>query len=135
MRAKPRNRLTQTLIHRRTRAESEELRGAAGVEHAPRLAVRLGRVPYDLAAESGLARDDPREIADQHFLAATEVHRFGAVVALRGGDDSLGRVLDIEELARRRAVAPQRDRGTLRLHRLDELADHRRDDVAGLEIE
>ena len=68
--------------------------------------------------------------------AAAQVDRLARVVALGRQHDALGGVLDVEELARRRAVAPQHDLARRRARaRVDELADHRRDDVRRLQVE
>ena len=50
----------------------------------PRLAVRHGRVPDDLALEPGHVGDELGEFADRDLDAGAEVDGLGAVVALRG---------------------------------------------------
>ena len=53
--------------------------------------------------------DQLHEVADRDLLAGAQVDRLGAVVALGGEDDALGGVVDVEELARGRAGAPDVD--------------------------
>ena len=109
---------------------------ARHVEPAARLAVRLAGVPD----EAALVARPPcaifcGQIADRDLLAAAQVDRVAGVVTLGREHDALGRVLDVEELARRRAVAPQHHLAVTALARADELADHGRDDVRRLQIE
>ncbi len=73
------------------------------------------------------------ELADRDLVAAAEVDRLGAVVPLCGEQESLGAVVDVQELARRRSVAPEHD--SRRRSRLDHLPDQGRNDVRGLEVE
>ena len=49
------------------------------------------------------------EISDRGLDTGAEVDRLGAVVALRGQAESFDAVVDVEELAGRRAVAPEHD--------------------------
>src|ERR1700760_3492238 len=100
----------QAFFHRRPGAEAEFVGRAGYVELAPGLTVGLRRIPDDLAAEPDPGGDCPCQIADGDLLAGTEIHRLPLVVLLRGDDDALGGILDIEKLARRRSIAPQRDR-------------------------
>src|SRR5262249_35143916 len=102
----PGDRLLEPSAERRRRAEPEELLCAADVEPAPGLPVRLRPVPDDFAVEAGQLRDYVREVADRDLLAGADVHRLGAVVALRREPDRLGAVVHVEELARGAAVAP-----------------------------
>ena len=76
------------------------------------------------------------QLADRDLAAGAEVDRLGIVVALGREHDALGRVLDVEELARRRAGAPDLDVVGTRLPRVDALLDERRDDVRrrGVEV-
>ena len=53
--------------------ESKSFFGAADVEPAPRLAIRLFGVPHDPAVESGQNRDGLGQIGDADFLAASEI--------------------------------------------------------------
>ena len=69
------------------------------------------RVPRDLAVEAGQLRDQLGQIADRDLVAGAEVDRLGAVVPLGGEHEPFDAVVDVEELARRRAVAPEHDRG------------------------
>ena len=68
-------------------------------------------------------------------LAGAEVHGLRAVVALRGEDDPLGRVVDVEELAGRRARPPDLDVVRPGSRGLHALPDQRRDDVRTRRIE
>src|SRR3989442_2331020 len=109
--------------------EAELALGPAGVELAARLAVRLARVPPDGAAEPGRLGDELDQLADADFEGGAEVDRIGPVVALGGQDDAFGRVLDVQELPRRCAIAPHHDLGGAGVARLDALLDQRRDHV------
>ena len=84
-------------------------RRPARVDPAPGLAVRLRRVPPDLALEPGELDDQLDELLDRHLPIGAEVHRLGAVVPLGGEHDALGGVVDVEELSARRAGAPDLD--------------------------
>src|ERR1051325_11698263 len=117
-------------LERRGGAKAEAALGAPGVEQPPRLTARLGRVPDDAARVADGAGDDAGEIADADLVAGADVHRLRALVSLRREHDSLGRIFDVEKLARRRAVAPQHHLAVAAVARLDELADHGRNDVA-----
>ena len=93
-----------------SRDEAEALAGAARVQRAARLAVRLGGVPADRRPRtaSGATMSSTRS----RIVISWPTPRFtgsGAVVALGREDDALGRVVDVEELARRRARAPDLD--------------------------
>src|SRR5437588_7238312 len=109
LRPVPGDRLLEPRAERCARLEAEQLLRARRVERAARLPVRHARVPDDLALEPGQLRDQLGEVADGDLRARAEVHRLVAVVALRAEHEALDRVLDVEELARRRAVAPQHD--------------------------
>ena len=80
----PGDRPAQPLLQRRGGVEAEQLRARRSVQAAARLAVGLGRVPDDLARRSPSARaiSSARSLI-VISLAAAEVHRLGAVVALR----------------------------------------------------
>src|SRR4051794_22581706 len=121
----PIDRLRQAGGERRAGAEPELVRGALDVEHPPRLAVRFRRVPHDLAFETCGLPDEHRQVVDRDLLAAAEVHRLALLVFFGGRDDAVRRIFDVEELARRRAVAPQHDLALAARAGLDELADHR----------
>ena len=58
-----------------------------------------------------------------------------SLVALRGRDDPVGRVLHVEELAGRRARSPDLDHVVAPLRRLHAFADQRRDHVRALGVE
>src|SRR5439155_3857081 len=62
--AVPLDRSLEALAQRGARAEAEQLLGARRVETPPRLAVRLRRVPDDLAVEADELRDELRGLAD-----------------------------------------------------------------------
>src|SRR4051794_434850 len=100
----PGDRLGHPLFHRCRRAEAKLRGGARDVELASRLAVGASRIPDNLAAESDRFGDGARKVADGDLFAAAEVHGITFVVFFRGGDDSLGGIVDVEELARGRAV-------------------------------
>src|SRR5262250_847996 len=61
----PVQRLLQPFFETGSRFEPEERLGAAGVELAAGLAVRLAGVPFDPALESRQPRDDRHEIVDR----------------------------------------------------------------------
>src|SRR5204863_10033649 len=77
-RAVPGDRAREAVSERRARVEAETLLRAGGVELAPWLAVRLGRVPDELAVVPGELRDQLGEVADANLLAGAEIHRIGA---------------------------------------------------------
>ena len=91
------------------RSEAEQPLGARGVELPARLAVRHRGVPDDLAVEAGHLGDRLGELADRRLDTGAEVDRLRPVVALGGEQQPVGAVVDVEELAGRRAVAPEHD--------------------------
>src|SRR6478752_1617274 len=97
----PRDGPREAVFERGPRHEAEALLGAPNVEAATGLPVRLRGVPHESAAVAHGAADEVGEILDRDLLAAAEVDRVGAVVFLRRSDQPFGRVLDVEELARR----------------------------------
>src|SRR5690348_194542 len=105
----PRDRAPQTFLESRMRTEAEALLGSSRVEVASRLSVRLRRIPRNPAGEAHDARDHFGERLDRELAARSDVHRIAAVVAFAREQDRLGRVLDIQELPRRRSVSPHLD--------------------------
>src|SRR5438876_6372660 len=105
--------------------------GAARVEAPTRLAVRHRAVPLDLACEAGEVRDLFRELANRDLDARTEVDRVGAVVAIRGEHEPFDAVVHVQELTRRRAVAPKGDA----IGVVQYLPDQPWNDVRRLEVE
>src|SRR5262245_21560232 len=95
----PRNRLLEPVAKRRPGAEAEGGFRARGVECAARLAVRHRGVPHDPALEAGQLCDRLGEVADRDLGPGADVDGSRVVVALRGEEERLRRVLDVEELA------------------------------------
>src|SRR3954447_9290343 len=127
----PGDRLLEPLTQRRARAEAEELLRARRVELSARLAVRHRRVPHQLALEPRQLRDQLGELADRRLDTGAEVDRLAGVVPLGRERQARRRVVHVEELAGRRAVAPQHDLPG----RVGHLPDQRRDHVRGVEVE
>ena len=117
------------------RLEAEALLGARDVQPPSRLSVGFAGVPDEAALEARRLRELPGQVTDRDLDAAAQVDRIAGVVSLGRQHDALGRVLDVEELARRRAVAPQHDLAVAPVARADELADHRRNHVRRVQIE
>src|SRR5690606_27481012 len=69
------------------------------IEAPPRLSVGLCGVPLDPPTETRFASDQFDEILDLDLVAGAEVDRRRLVDAFRGGEDSLGGVIDVEKLA------------------------------------
>src|SRR5262249_9363617 len=109
--------------------EAEPFAGAGRVKAAPGLAVGLAGIQADLALEPRLPRPEPGQVSEADLVAGTGVARVRPVVPRRGQVDRPGRVLHVEELARRFAAAPDRQHPVAALPGLDTLADQRRDDV------
>ena len=117
--------------------------------HLAKIGAKLTRMEGSLAAPmldgDRLAGEPVRSAVDRpphlgaialvDLLAGAEVHRLGPVVRLGRRDDPLDRVVDVKELARRGAVAPEDHLGGPRGFRLEELPDHRGDHVARREVE
>ena len=92
------------------RARKPKSRSARdNIELPARLAVRLRRVPADLAGEAGQSAISSARSRIAISSPDAEIHRLGTVVLLGGEHDALDGVVDVEELARRRAVAPEHD--------------------------
>src|SRR5262245_58579859 len=111
------HRLGDSLLERRPCDEAEALARPRDVQLPARLAVRLRLVPHEAPREPGRARDVVREVADADLDAVPQVDRVARVVALGGQQDAFGGVLDVEELARGRPVAPKHDLALPRLAR------------------
>ena len=120
---------SQTLVESGSGAEAESLLRARRIQLAARLSVRLRRIPDDAACEADGGGDLPHQILDGDFLAGSEVHRIAAVVLLRGEQNGVRRVLHVEELAGRGAVAPHLDLARAALERVDAFQNQRRNDV------
>src|SRR5512136_40029 len=131
----PRHRLGEPFLEPDARLPAELGERPGRVEHSARLAVRLRRVPGDLALEPAQAGHERHEVADPDLEARAQVHGVALPVALGRGDDALRGVARVEKLAGGRPVAPDDDPPVAALPRLDALADERRDDVARLEVE
>src|SRR5258708_279395 len=121
----PSDRAREPVPELRPGLEPEQLPGLCDVESAARLAVRHRGVPGDLALEAGQLGDQRGQLTDRYLLPRPEVDWIGAVVVLGGEQQAVGGVLDVEELAGRRAVAPEHDLPRVLVH----LADQVRDDV------
>src|SRR5690606_15110355 len=125
----PGNGVFQALIEGRTRAEAKLALGAADVETAARLAVGFGGVPAQLALETDQRGDFFGQFADADLHAAAQIARLAAVIVGRSQRNAFGGVLDMQELARGAAVAPQHDVVDALFLRLNHLSDQRRNDV------
>src|SRR5512137_2759532 len=117
----PRHGLGETFLEADPRLPADLPERPRRVEHAPRLAVGLRRVPDDVALEPTEAGHERHEVADLDLEARAQVHRVALVVALRGGHDALGGVAGVEELAGGRAVTPDHDVPVAPLPGLDAL--------------
>src|SRR5579859_2067358 len=105
----PFHRAAQTLFKGGVAAEAEQGLGPAHVQLAARLAVRLAGVPDQPALKAGDPRNGDHQVADANLEGAAQVHGVAVVVALGRQQNALGRVLGIQKLAGRRAVAPHHD--------------------------
>src|SRR5690606_9948302 len=115
--------------------ETEAFEGTVRIQGAPGLAVGLGRVPDDPPGITSVAGDGRQQILDADFVAGAEVDRITVVVALARQQDSLGRVFDVEKLARGRTISPGDNFGFTVRFRLKALANERWNDVRGLQVE
>src|SRR5450756_1284603 len=86
---------------------------AAHVHKLPRRAVGLRGVPLHGTLVAHDALDESGELADREVLAAAHVEHavgdVGGVHLLEAEDDGATDVVDVEELAARRAAAPEAD--------------------------
>src|SRR5450432_502289 len=105
----PVNRVAEADIEGRSGAEAKFPLRQAHVQTPARLAVGLGGIPGDLSGETGHRGDLQCEVADGNLHSASEIDRLGLVVTLGGKYDAFDGVLDIEKLARGRAIAPEDD--------------------------
>src|SRR4051794_29099399 len=99
----------ETLAQRHRGLEAHPLASTGDVEVSRGLPVRLRRVPVDFAVVPDEVADRLCEIANARLDARADVDRLGAVEVLRGEQERAGRVVNVEELARRRARAPEVD--------------------------
>src|SRR5580704_11195653 len=127
MRLAPLNACPKTGIHARTGSERKLPLGLAGVQTSARLAVWLACVPMDLSDETSKYGDLLSQALDRNFLTATEIDWIGAVISFGCHNYALGSILNIQELAGRRTVAPQGDLSSKTPIRLQTLADNGRD--------
>src|SRR4051812_13534716 len=91
--------LAQAVRETDTGLEAEGLLGAARLQLAPRLTIRLGGVPDDVADETDDPRDGLGKDLDADLLAAADVDRLGAVVPLQCEPEGARRIVDMQELA------------------------------------
>jgi len=102
----PGDRSLEALPERCPSAEVEALCGAIDVETTSRLPSRLLRIPDEPAFETCHVGDEQSEIANGDLLAGAQVDRLGPLILGRRAKERFRAVLDIQELARRRAVSP-----------------------------
>src|SRR3954453_13941655 len=100
----------EPLAQRHPRLEAHPLARAGRVEEARGVAVRSRAVPDDLALVADELADGLGQVADARLDARADVDRLRAVEVLGGEQERAGRVVDVEELARRPAGAPQAHR-------------------------
>src|SRR5262245_4861551 len=108
-RAVPGDGALDPFAQRCSRLEAEELPRTSRVDASARLAVRLLLIPRDAALVSRHVGDELGEVLDGDLMGRAEIDRLGAVEAFRGQHESLDTVVDVQELARRRSVAPEHD--------------------------
>src|SRR4030042_1473024 len=99
----PVNRFLQSLIEGRPGLKAKILLGLGDIQAPPWLAVRLGRVPSDLARKARQLCDLLGQVLDADLTSGPEIDRLGAVVVLGGQQDSFRRVGDVEEFTGDRA--------------------------------
>ena len=78
----------------------------AHIQQLARGAVRAGGVPFDVAFVANNLGDQFGELLDGQLLPRSGVYGLVAAVVVHQEDAEVGEVVDIEELAQRRAVAP-----------------------------
>src|SRR5450759_520140 len=91
--------VTQAVLEGGPGRKTEALAGAAGVQRSARLAVRLGRVPAQLALKSGQPGDKPDQVLDRDLGTHAEIYGVCVVVAFGRQNDALSGVVHIQELA------------------------------------
>ena len=108
--AVPGDRPLEALAERRPRAEAEQLARPARRRASAAAGRSASTCPSAISpSKPGQLGDELGQLADRVSDAGAEVDRLGAVVALGREQQALGAVVDVEELARRRAVAPEHD--------------------------
>ena len=131
----PVDRRLEALAEVRRRLEPERRGRPARVDAAAGLAVRLRRVPPDLAVEPGELDDQLDERLDGHLAVGAQVHRLGSLVPLGGEHDAFGGVVDVQELPAGRARAPDLDAVGAAVAGVDALLDQGRDHVRHRRVE
>src|SRR5438477_136099 len=96
----PVDRLPQAVAERGGRRPPEPLPRPTRVQAPAGLAVGLGRVPPQLAAEPAQLADQLRQRLDRDLPAAAEVHRVRVGVPRGLGDHSVRRGAGVQELPR-----------------------------------
>ena len=122
-------------VLQRDRRRPAQVGDPAGVQQPPGGAVGLGPVPHDVALEADDVAHQRRDLPDGDVVPDTDVHRLRLVVALQQEQAGGSQVVDVQELPARGARPPHRDVPLLAHLRLVHLADHRRQDVPGREVE
>ena len=108
--------------------------GFGDVEELAGRAVGAGRVPLDPARVAHDFGDKFRELFDGEFLAGAGVDGLVAGVVVHQEHAEVGEVVDVEEFAEGRAVAPAGDARRSGELRLVEAADERRQHVGVLRV-
>ncbi|MEY3838199.1 MAG: hypothetical protein RL304_1181, partial [Verrucomicrobiota bacterium] len=108
---------------------------AGDIHELARGAVGHGRVELQATGEAGDPGRQFGEPADGDLLARADVDRAGLGVAVEEEEAGLGEVVRVQELAERRAGAPEAEDGVAAEPGLVHLADHRGQDVGLLERE
>ena len=99
----------QAVGQRGRRLEAQQLLRPPHVQAAAGLAVGFV-VSQTISPVKPVARRSSPARSRMVISCRADVDRLGAVVALAASSNALGRVLDVQEFARRRAVAPEHDR-------------------------
>lgn len=88
------------------RFKTKERLGPTHIQLTAWLTVGFGRVPNNASMKTGQPGNGLQQVANADLGAASQIDGFTIVIMLGCAQDAVGGILDIEELARRRAITP-----------------------------
>ena len=103
---KPFNRPGQSFFKWHTCFKPKVFYGAPGADRTERLPIRHAGIPYNLPGETRQAGYHLNQVFNRDFMPLTKIDRLVPVVTLGCQQDTFGGIINIQELARRRAIPP-----------------------------
>jgi hypothetical protein len=85
----------KSVFERRPRCEPERFAGSACLQCTPRLPVRLGGIPADLAIEFRQPGDKSYQVPDRNLPPDAEIDGLGPIIPFGGQKDSFRSVIHV----------------------------------------